>query len=371
MSEHDKNNPEPLKPLYDPVAGHAPAALVTGPTGAIGRVVCRELVQNGYRVLGIVRSSDQSARLPYAVVPIQGDIRDPSRWDAAITRADVVIHAAIPPAPKGPKDRAYAVREAEELAAILGGIATAVRKKKKRLIVTSSALVFEPNKDGWVTESSGYSEGKGYGIRQRRIYRTVQEQRKKGLKAIVMCPAYVYGPGGWFEKSLLEPMSRGESRMVGEGNQTMHYVEGSDVGRAYRLAIEHGVDGDDYLIGDDRPSTHGAFTRLGVTDEFAVLAEADLLTDSSRASLGYVGYLQGDYEFIQGLHGIVTMEWQDQGQLESDHVQGKSKRPGAGKGELGFWVGANWFFLPHLDIRTDAIIRPDDFTLITQLHPFL
>jgi hypothetical protein len=116
---------------------------------------------------------------------------------------------------------------------------------------------------------------------------------------------------------------------------------------------------------------HGVFTRLGVTDEFAVLGEADLLTNSSRASLGYVGYLQGDYEFIQGLHGIVTMEWQDQGQLESDHVQNKPKRPGEGKGELGFWVGANWFFLPHLDVRTDAIIRPSDFTLITQLHAFL
>ena len=262
MSERDKNNPEPLKPLYDPVAGHAPAALVTGPTGAIGRVVCRELVQNGYRVLGLARNEDQQARLPYAVVGVPGDIRDPRSWEAAITRADVVIHAAIPPAPKGPKDRAYAAREAEELAAIAVGIATAVRKKKKRLIVTSSALVFEPNRDGWVTETSGYSEGKGYGIRQRRIYRAIQEQRKKGLKAIVMCPAFVYGPGGWFEKSMLEPMSRGESRMIGEGNQTMHYVEGGDVGRAYRLAIEHGVDGDDYLIGDDKPSTHGAFTRL-------------------------------------------------------------------------------------------------------------
>jgi hypothetical protein len=116
---------------------------------------------------------------------------------------------------------------------------------------------------------------------------------------------------------------------------------------------------------------HGAFTRLGVTDEFAILGEADLLTDSSRASLGYVGYLQGDYEFIQGLHGIVTMEWQDQAQLESDHVQNKPKQAGAGKGALGFWVGANWFFLPHLDVRTDAIIRPNDFELITQLHAFL
>jgi hypothetical protein len=34
-------------------------------------------------------------------------------------------------------------------------------------------------------------------------------------------------------------------------------------------------------------------------------------------------------------------------------------------------VGGNWFFLPHLDVRTDAIIRPNDFEIITQLHAFL
>jgi hypothetical protein len=115
---------------------------------------------------------------------------------------------------------------------------------------------------------------------------------------------------------------------------------------------------------------NGAFTRLGVTDEFAVLGEADLLTDSSRA-LGYVGYLQGDYEVIQGVHGLLTVEWQDQGQLKSDAIANKPKQPGAGKGELGFWVTGNWFFLPHLDVRVDAIIRPSDFTLLTQLHAFL
>jgi nucleoside-diphosphate-sugar epimerase len=265
MTEHDKSNPQSLKPLYDPVAGHAPAALVTGPTGAIGRVVCRELVQKGYRVLGLARHADQQARLPYAVVPVLGDVRDPARWDAAITRVDVVIHAALPPGPKGPKDRAYAEREAEELAAIVAGIGTAVRKKKKRMIFTSSASLFEPNKEGWVTETSGHSD-RGYGIRQRRIFRAIQEQRRKGLKAIVMCPSFVYGPGGWFEKSVLDPMSRGESRMIGDGNQTMHYIEGSDVGRAYRLAIEHGIDGDDYLIADDTPSTQGAFTRLAARE---------------------------------------------------------------------------------------------------------
>jgi hypothetical protein len=116
---------------------------------------------------------------------------------------------------------------------------------------------------------------------------------------------------------------------------------------------------------------NGPFTRLGITDEFAILGEVDLLTDSTRNGLGYVGYVQGDYEFIQGLHGLLTFEWQDERQLKSDHIAGKLVADGEGKAEAGGWITANWFFLPHLDIRTDAIFRPGAFTLFTQLHAFL
>ncbi len=256
----------PPKPLYDPVSGFAPAALVTGPNGAVGRAVCRELVQNGYRVLGLARNADAEARLPYAVVAVMGDVRDPVRWEAAIHRADVVIHTAIPHGPPGPKDRAYAEREAEDVAGILDGLATVVRRQKKRFVHTASAILFEPNADGWVTEGNALSEGRGYGIRQRKVYSVLTKHRKKGLKAITMCPCFVYGPGGWFEKSVLDPMSRGESRMIGDGAQTMHYVEASDLARAYRLALEHGLDGEDYLIGDDKPTTHGEFTRLAARE---------------------------------------------------------------------------------------------------------
>ncbi len=115
---------------------------------------------------------------------------------------------------------------------------------------------------------------------------------------------------------------------------------------------------------------HGGFMRLAVADPFALLAEANLMTDSSR-ELGYVGFLQGDYEIVRGLHAIAALEWQDQGQLKSDAVSEAKRRPGAGKAALGGWIGANWFFLPHLDIRTDGIIRPGEFTLFSQLHAFL
>jgi hypothetical protein len=114
---------------------------------------------------------------------------------------------------------------------------------------------------------------------------------------------------------------------------------------------------------------HGAFSRLALADPFALLAEFDLLTDSTR-ELGYVGFLQGDYEIVQGLHALVTGEVLDQGYPKNGEILSTERVPGLGKPQFGAWISAAWFFLPHLDVRVDAIKR-SDFTLLTQFHAFL
>lgn len=250
--------------MYDPVQGHATAVLVTGATGGIGRAVCRELVTHGYRVLGLARDDDAKARMPYAVVSIAGDIRDPERWIAAIRRVDVVIHLALPPEMGSvPKERGDAERDAEAMASILDRLCTIVRREKKRMIHTFGALLYEPNPEGWVSEASPISYGRGFGVRHRAVYPVLARHRKKGLQAISVNPAFVYGPGGWFERTLLAPMSRGEAvTVLGDGSQSMHYIEAMDAAAGYRLAIENGLQGDDYLLADDEPATQGRFVRL-------------------------------------------------------------------------------------------------------------
>ena len=253
----------PIRPTYDPVEGFAPAVLVTGATGAIGRAVCRELVTHGYRVLGLARNAAAKLRLEYGVLPVLGDIRNPAPWQSAIDRADVVIHLAVPAdVGQGKEEREDAERDADLLAATLDLLCTYVRRHKKRMVHTFGALLFEPGTDGWVRESSAIASGRGFGIRHRKTYPVFERHRKKGLRAISVNPAFIYGFGGWFEHGVLEPMSRGQSTFIGDGTQTMHYLTASDAAAGYRLAIEKGLDGDDYLLADDRPSTLGEFTRL-------------------------------------------------------------------------------------------------------------
>ena len=269
--------------MYDPVQGHAPAVLVTGATGAIGRAVCRDLVTHGYRVLGLAHNEDAKARMPYAVVPIDGDIRRPERWLAAIRRVDVLIHLALPSEiSHGKKERLDAERDADEMTSILDRLCTILRQEKKRMIHTFGPLLYEPNQNGWVNEGSAISSGRGFGIRHQRAYPMFAKHRKKGLQAMTVNPAFVYGPGGWFERTMIEPMSRGQAAtIIGEGTQTMHYIEAMDAAAGYRLAIENGLPGDDYLLADDEPTTQGEFVRLVAREmgapEPRIVPEEDLI----------------------------------------------------------------------------------------------
>ena len=114
---------------------------------------------------------------------------------------------------------------------------------------------------------------------------------------------------------------------------------------------------------------HGASTRIAIGEPFALLGEMDLLTNSTT-DLGYVGFLQGDYEMVQGVHGMLTGEVMDQGFPKNGEALDLEKTKGQGKPDVGVWISAAWFFLPHLDLRVDAIVR-QDFTLLTQFHAFL
>lgn len=118
---------------------------------------------------------------------------------------------------------------------------------------------------------------------------------------------------------------------------------------------------------------HGVFARLVPVTPVVVLAEFDVLlkTDSKA---GYVGFLQADYEMIQGLHLLLTGEVLDQGRSTVASSSGVSPAAvkGAGKPRLGGWVSVDWFFFPQLEFRLDAIARQQDpFTLLAQLHVYL
>jgi nucleoside-diphosphate-sugar epimerase len=248
--------------MYDPSSEYATSVLVLGATGAIGSAVSRDLIVNGYRVYGLIRDEASRARLPYAVVGVIGDMRTPKQWEAAIEQSQIVVNCTFPRHLGAATTRDQAEQEAKELAGILDDVLDAVRRRKRRMVQTFGALLYEPDASGWVRENSAISSGRGFGIRHKYTYPVFDKQRKKGLKAMSVNPAFVYGRGGWFEHGMIRSMLEGKAVIIGDGTQTMHYIAASDAASGYRLAIENGLDGDDYLLADDRPATLGEFTKL-------------------------------------------------------------------------------------------------------------
>jgi hypothetical protein len=112
---------------------------------------------------------------------------------------------------------------------------------------------------------------------------------------------------------------------------------------------------------------HGAMIRAVLSEQAIVMAEADVML-RSRASFGFVGFAQLDYELVQGLHLMGTLEALDNGFPET----ATERVPGIGKPKLGGWLTANWFFLPHFDVRLDGVLRQEEpFSLYAQLHMYL
>jgi hypothetical protein len=117
---------------------------------------------------------------------------------------------------------------------------------------------------------------------------------------------------------------------------------------------------------------HGAFVRSRIVKPLVVMAEVDLMS-MSRRDLGYVGFAQADYEPIQGLHIIATVEALDQG-LHHEVAGGLpyASVPGAGKIRGGGWLSADWFFYSQLELRVDGIFRQDSGAyVLAQLHAYL
>jgi hypothetical protein len=111
---------------------------------------------------------------------------------------------------------------------------------------------------------------------------------------------------------------------------------------------------------------HGVNTRLGVSRQWAIWGEADLLKETGR-SVGYTALMQADYEPWRGVHFMLTGETLDQGALD-----GTAHAVGAGEPRFGAWASVVGYACSHLELRLDLVDRQESpLTVQAQLHLFL
>ncbi len=192
--------------------GELPSLLVTGASGFVGRALCDEAIERGFRVKGATRTTchfDGGAE-DVVVGPIDGT----TDWDPALTGIDVVIHLAarvhvMRDRATDPLSEFRRVNTAgtERLArsAAAGGV--------KRLIYVSSIKVNGESTQGeeQFTENSMPVPQDAYAISkweaEQALHRVAAET---GLEIVIVRPPLIYGPGvkGNFY-SLLKAVDRG------------------------------------------------------------------------------------------------------------------------------------------------------------------
>lgn len=114
---------------------------------------------------------------------------------------------------------------------------------------------------------------------------------------------------------------------------------------------------------------HGVTVRYAPFAPLVLMSETDALVRSQPSTslkTGVASMLQADVEPVQGLHLVGTAELGDQ-------------EPSLMPPSYALWGGVAWFFLPHLDVRADAIwqsnasavARSNVDVFLVQLHAYL
>jgi len=115
---------------------------------------------------------------------------------------------------------------------------------------------------------------------------------------------------------------------------------------------------------------HGVFARYAPIEELVLMTETDLLFESQPPPapnrLGVATDVQVDLEPVQGLHVIGT------GEILDAYL---SQNPPSYR----LWGSLAWFFLPHVDLRFDALWESDALpksrsnadVFLAQLHAYL
>jgi len=227
---------------------------VTGATGYIGSAVVEHLIKRGHSVSGLVRSEESARKLEgLGASPIRGDLTETDTITEAARAAGGVIHTAITNNADAPKADRNAVN----------AILSALDGTMKPFIYTSGIWVVGNTSDRVADESTELNPTPLVTWRVE-TEREILEAAKRGVHAIVIRPAVVYGRGGGliasFTKSAKE---NGAARFIGDGDNRWPLVHVDDLAELYSLALEKAESGSVLF------ATHGPSIRVSKIAEAA------------------------------------------------------------------------------------------------------
>jgi len=225
-----------------PAAGR-PRILVTGASGFLGGALFRRLQASGQSLRILQRKPPQNANPCDKLHIMAGDIGDPEFVNAAMEGIDLVYHVAA--AMKGG-------REDFDCGTIWGTrnvVEACLRHGVKRMVHVSSLTVLDhaghpPGEP--ITEESPYEphpDRRGHYTRTKLAAEKIVREavRERGLRAVILRPGHVFGPGVNFPPSGSIGLA-GRWVVIGDGSRHVPFIYVEDVVDALLLAAEHRED---------------------------------------------------------------------------------------------------------------------------------
>lgn len=225
--------------------------LVTGATGLIGWNIVQQLLRRGETVRALVRSPARAQRvLPAACQLVPGDVTDLHSVRAAVKGCQVVYHAAGLPEQWLPDKRIF---EFVNAGGTRNVVQASLEEKIEKLIHLSTVDIFVCGKDKRCDETSLDPNPRPscYGRSKQQADQVVAAALEKGLPAIFIHPAGVYGPGPnssqWFFEFIRQVLNR-KIPCVPPGSVPLVFSE--DVACGCLLAEQHAPVGGRYILSE-------------------------------------------------------------------------------------------------------------------------
>jgi len=231
-------------------------ALITGAGGFIGRHLCRDLVQDGYSVIGIDLQYPpvDSADRPSNFRAVTADFRNRNVMQPLLEGMEVVFHLASAHLEITLSEAKYRSINVTSLRPLLelahkGGV--------KRFVHVSSAGVYGNLKSWPADEDTPCHPQSTYG---RSKLDGEMEVKKFFVETkfpiVILRPAWVYGPGCQRTLKIYKSLAKKQFAMIGNGSNLRHPVFIADMLAGFRLAMAStSAVGETVLIGGDQSVT--------------------------------------------------------------------------------------------------------------------
>jgi nucleoside-diphosphate-sugar epimerase len=244
-------------------------SLVTGAGGFIGSHLARELVRSGKEVTALDLNLDRLRDLEGpAYVGIEADLVDPDVQDRALQGVDTVYHLAAAHLGVASGEEHFRKVNVEALETFTR---SAARAGVRRFVHCSSVGVYGRIEAPPADEDTA--------CRPRLVYEKTKLEGEQvildavaetGFPAVVLRPAWVYGPGCPRTERLFRTIGSGRFFVAGSGKRLRHCIYIGDMLEAFvRAAEADDVVGRVIVVGDAR-----AVTVRELVDEIARLTGA-------------------------------------------------------------------------------------------------